>query len=182
VLSSPIILEDYPAIAPESQADFCDGTEIDELLTLRVMTLTEEEKREAAACDERARRIIDHADNIPPEIFERLHGAVRSLNKAAAEHFFNPPDEQPEKAEVEIGGSRIARGARVRLAPKRLADSMDLFLRGRIARVEAVHHDVESRVYVAVTVEDDPAADMRDRVGRFFYFHPDELELIGKET
>jgi hypothetical protein len=182
VLSSPIILEDYPAIAPESQADFCDGTEIDELLTLRAMTLTEEEKREAAACDERARRIIDHADNIPPEIFERLHGAVRSLNKAAAEHFFNPPDEQPEKAEVEIGGSRIARGARVRLAPKRLADSMDLFLRGRIARVEAVHHDVESRVYVAVTVEDDPAADMRDRAGRFFYFHPDELELIGKET
>jgi hypothetical protein len=182
VLSSPIILEDYPAIAPESHADFCDATEIDELLTLRVMTLTEEEKREAAQSDERARRIIEHSDNIPPEIFERLHGAVRSLSGTAAEQFFNPPEEQPEKAEVEISGSRIARGARVRLAPKRLADSMDLFLQGRIARVEAVHHDVEDRIYVAVTVEDDPAADMRDRVGRFFYFHPDEIELIGKET
>jgi hypothetical protein len=182
MLSAPIILEDYPAIAPESQGDFCDAAEIDELLTLRVMTLTDEEKREAAAADDRARRIIERCDNIPPEIFERLHGAIRSLGELEAERFFNPPDEQPEKSGVEIDGRTVTRGERVRLAPKRRADSMDFFLAGRNAVVAAVHHDVENRIYVAVTVEDDPAADIQGRAGRFFYFYPDELELIGKET
>ena len=182
MLSSPIILEDYPAISPESQNGFCDATEVDELLTLRVMTLTDEEKREAAASDDRTRSIIEHCDNIPPEIFEKLHGAVRSLAQPAAEHFFNPPDEQPESAAVEIAGCSMTRGGRVRLAPKRRADSMDLFLTGRTAVIASVHHDVEDRVYVAVTVEDDPAADIQSRVGRYFYFYPDELELTGKES
>jgi hypothetical protein len=181
MLSAPIILEDYPAIAPESQGDFCDAAEIDELLTLRVMTLTDAEKREACASDDRARAIIERCDNIPPEIFERLHGAVRSLGPSSSERFFNPPDEAPEKEAVEVDGARVSRGSRVRLAPKRRADSMDLFLAGRTAVVEAVHHDVENRIYVAVTVEDDPAADIQGRVGRFFYFYPDELELVGKE-
>src|SRR5262245_31666769 len=44
VLSSPIILQDHPEIAPESAGDLFDATEIDEILTLRTMTLTEEEK------------------------------------------------------------------------------------------------------------------------------------------
>src|SRR5205823_3905833 len=47
VLASPVILEDYPRVAPESPGDFCDGTEIDEMLALRVLTLTDAEKREA---------------------------------------------------------------------------------------------------------------------------------------
>jgi hypothetical protein len=159
MLSSPIILHDYPAIAPESQGDFCDATEIDELLTLRVMTLTDEEKREASNADERARRIIERSDSIPPEIFERLHGAIRSV--------------RPEP---------FYKGRRVRMMPRRRADSMDLFLAGRIARVEAVERDFEDRVYVAVSVEDDPAADMNSLYGRFYYFYPDELEPLEIQT
>jgi hypothetical protein len=182
LLSAPIILEDYPAIAPESQAEFCDGTEIDEILALRVLTLTDQEKSEACASDERARRIIEHCDQMAPASFERLHGAIRSMTPTDTENFFNPPDETPEGASVAIAGGEASRGARVRLAPKRQADSMDLFLDGRTAVVAAVHHDVDNRVYVAVTVEDDPAADIQGRVGRYFYFYPDELELIGKET
>ncbi len=85
VLSSPIILYDHPAIAPESPGDLCDATEIDEILTLRIMTLTDEEKREACATDARARRIVEGADTIPREIFERLHGAVRSLRGGGEE-------------------------------------------------------------------------------------------------
>jgi hypothetical protein len=69
----------------------------------------------------------------------------------------------------------------VRLAPRRNADSMDMFLAGRIATVESVHHDVEDRAYVAVTVEDDPGADLHRSYGRYFYFYPDELEPVGKE-
>jgi hypothetical protein len=182
MLSSPIILPDYPAIAPESQGDFFDSTEIDELLTLRVMTLTDEEKREALAGGDRARRVIERCDNIPPEIFERLHGAIRSIEPSEHESFFNPASERPEVQAVEIGSRNVSRGERVRLLPRRNADSMDMFLAGRIARVAAVHRDVEDRVYVAVTVEDDPAADMHEAFGRFLYFYPDELELLEKEA
>jgi hypothetical protein len=79
MLSSPIILYDHPAIAPESPGDLFDATEIDEILTLRTMALTEAEKREARATDQRAAAIIDRVDNMPPELLERLHGAVRYL-------------------------------------------------------------------------------------------------------
>ena len=78
VLSSPIILEDHPAIAPESPGALYDATEIDEILALRTAALTDEEKREARGTDERAAAVIELADSMPPEVLERLHGAVRS--------------------------------------------------------------------------------------------------------
>ena len=78
VLSSPITLEDRPRIAPESPGDLFDATEIDELLSLRTLTLTAEEKAEARATDPRAAEIVDRVDAMPPELLERLHGAIRS--------------------------------------------------------------------------------------------------------
>jgi len=84
VLSSPIILYDHPQIAPESPGDLFDATEIDEILTLRTMALTDDEKREARATDPRAAAIIDRVDAMPPEILERLHGAIRSLRPVAS--------------------------------------------------------------------------------------------------
>lgn len=173
MLSSPIILQDYPAIAPESQGDFFDATEIDEMLTLRVMTLTPEEKQEACATDDRARRIIERCDNITPERMEQLHGAGRPV-----EDFFNPQDEVPEEASIELDAGSIQKGSQVRLAPKRNSDTMDFFLAGRTAHVQAIHRDVENQVYVAVTVDDDPAADLHGKYNRFFYFYPDEVELL----
>ena len=80
MLASPIILYDYPQIAPESAGDLFDGTEIDEILSLRIMTLTEDEKREICASDERARQILERTDNMPAEQFMKLHGAVRGLH------------------------------------------------------------------------------------------------------
>ena len=178
MLSSPIILYDYPALAPESPGELCDSTEIDELLTLRIMTLTEEEKREARATDERARAIIDRSESIPREVFERLHGAIRHLQPAISnpiEEFFNPASETPaEQGWVQVGDTRIAAGDRVRIQPLRRADSMDLFLAGRIARVQAVHRDVDGRTYVAVAV-DEETEDLNGSYNRFFYFDPDEL-------
>ena len=78
MLSSPIILYDYPQIAPESAGDLFDGTEIDEILTLRIMTLTDEEKREMRGVDERARRILERTETLPLEQLMKLHGAMRS--------------------------------------------------------------------------------------------------------
>jgi hypothetical protein len=77
VLASPIILYDYPAVAPESAGALFDSTEIDEILTLRVMTLTDEEKAAARATDAHAAAIIDRCDNISPEQMQRLHGILR---------------------------------------------------------------------------------------------------------
>ncbi len=77
MLSSPIILYDYPKIAPESAGDLCDGTEIDEILTLRILTLTEDEKREMRGVDERARRILERTESLSAEQLLKLHGAVR---------------------------------------------------------------------------------------------------------
>ncbi|GAA2422747.1 hypothetical protein [Streptomyces coeruleofuscus] len=83
LLSAPIILPDHPQVAPESPGDLHDAAEIDEILTLRTMLLTDEEKREARATDPRAAAILDRVDTMPQEVFERLHGAVRSLAPVA---------------------------------------------------------------------------------------------------
>jgi hypothetical protein len=79
MLASPIILYDYPQIAPESPGDLFDGTEIDEILSLRILTLTDEEKAEIRQSDERARQILDRTESMPVEQFMKLHGALRGL-------------------------------------------------------------------------------------------------------
>jgi hydrogenase maturation protease len=79
MLSSPIILYDYPQIAPESPGALFDGTEIDELLTLRIMTLTDEEKEEMRQSGERAREILERTESLSPEQLMKLHGVIRSL-------------------------------------------------------------------------------------------------------
>lgn len=156
VLASPIILYDHPAIAPESPGDLCDGTEIDEILTLRTSTLTDEEKREARLTDARAAAIVDRIDAMPSHVLQKMHGARR--------------DPSPRPC--------ITKGARVRLRPRRRADAQDMFLVGRIATVEQVKEDVDGRSHIAVTVDDDPASDIHRWYGRFLYFAPDEVELV----
>jgi hypothetical protein len=224
MLSSPIILYDHPTIAPESPGDLFDATEIDEILTLRTMALTEDEKREARATDERAAAIIDRVDNMPPELLERLHGAVRYLRGAegaeeaeGAEGAEGTPDPDPpldgaptgrvaapgeerdplsttppelvpwwdpgadrtvspETDGVVVAGVTVAKGSRVRLRPGQRADAQDMFLAGRLATVEAVFLDVDGNRHLAVTLDEDPAADLQRWHGRFLYFSPDEVE------
>jgi hypothetical protein len=77
MLSSPIILYDYPQVAPESPGDLFDGAEIDEILSLRILTMTEEEKREMRQSDERAREILERTEHLPAEQLRKLHGVLR---------------------------------------------------------------------------------------------------------
>ena len=77
MLSSPIILYDYPQIAPESPGDLFDGTEIDEILTLRILTMTDREKREMRHTDERVRRLLERTESLPPEQLINLHGRFK---------------------------------------------------------------------------------------------------------
>jgi hypothetical protein len=82
MLSSPIILYDYPEVAPESPGDLFDGTEIDEILTLRILTMTDQEKEEMRRSDDRARRILERTESLPQEHLAKLHGALRGLHPA----------------------------------------------------------------------------------------------------
>jgi hypothetical protein len=80
MLASPIILYDYPQIAPESPGDLFDGTEIDEILALRILTMTDEEKHEVRESDERARKMLDRTEALPIELLQKLHGTLRDLH------------------------------------------------------------------------------------------------------
>jgi hypothetical protein len=83
VLSSPIILYDYPRIAPESPGDLFDGTEIDEILSLRILTMTDDEKEEVRKTDPRARQLLERTEALPPEAFMKLHGVLRAAVSGA---------------------------------------------------------------------------------------------------
>jgi hypothetical protein len=209
MLSSPVILYDHPEIAAESAGDLFDATEIDEILTLRTLALTDAEKGQARATDPRAAELMDRLDGMPPEMLERMHGAIRYLRSAPAGAAAVPAGQRrddgidwpapqitdrpsvpwwdpgsdtsvsPETDHIVIDGVRVARGSRVVMRPgTRRADAQDLFLVGREALVEAVLHDVDGHVHLAVTPEDDPAADLQRNHGRFLYFAPDEVEPV----
>ena len=196
MLSSPIILYDHPELAAESPGELYDGTEIDEILTLRTMALSDDEKAEARATDPRAAALLDRVDSMDPQVLARLHGTLRSprpgppaaepptLTEAGEIEGSAPwwdPDADasvsPDTDSVTIGGRPIARGSLVRLRPgARRADAQDMFLVGRIAEVQAVLHDVENNPYLAVSLHGQPDEDLRIAHGRFLYFMTDEVE------
>ena len=179
MLSSPIILYDYPKIAAESAGDLFDSTEIDEILTLRVKTMTDAEKAEMRNLDEQARRILERTENITADHFMQMHGTMRNV-RSANEDFFNPA-KQIESATVQ--GVDLKKGDRVRIRPKKRADVMDLALNGKIAVIEAVEQDVEDQIHFALILEDDPGKDLgfMRQPGHRFFFGADEVEPIVAE-
>ncbi|TJZ78544.1 hypothetical protein FCG67_10990 [Rhodococcus oryzae] len=190
VLISPIILYDYPEVAAQSDGALFDSTEIDEILTLRVMAMTDEEKSQARATDPLAAQIVDRCDAMTPEAMQRLHGVLRDprldpgLIPEVPEGvpWWDPAADasvRPDVDAVSVNGVRVARGSAVRLHPSRRADAQDLFFDGRTARVASVHADVDGNTHVGVVIDDDPAADLHDWYGRYLYFAPDELEPLG---
>jgi len=177
VLGAPIILYDHPQVAEESPGALYDSCEIDEILTLRVMTMTEAEKAEARSTDPRAAAIIDRCDAMSPAELGQLHGARRDPGPS----WWDPAVDaqaRPDRDAVLIHGVRVSKGSLVRVHPTRRADAQDLFFAGQVARVTAVFGDVDGGVHVAVVLVDDPAADLHDWYGRYFYFAPDELEPL----
>jgi hypothetical protein len=193
LLVSPIILYDHPELAPQSAGALFDSTEIDEILTLRVMTMTDEEKAAARATDPRAADIIDRCDAMTPEAMQQLHGILRDPRETADPDltgsfgfdgeipWWDPAVDgsvSPQTDEIVIKGLPVSAGSYVRVNPTRRADAQDLFFAGQVAKVAAVHSDVDGETHVAVVLVDDPAADLHDWYGRYLYFAPDELEPL----
>lgn len=191
LLISPIILYDHPEIAEQSGGALYDSTEIDEILTLRVMTMTDEEKAQARATDAMAAAIIDRCDSMSPEAMQQLHGILRDPRGGSTSGLIPEIPEgvdwwdpladnavRPELDAVLVSGVRVSAGSRVRLRPSRRADAQDIFFAGRSARVVSVHADVDGEQYVGVIVEDEPDVEMPDSYGRYLYFAPDEVEPL----
>jgi hypothetical protein len=162
VLSSPIILYDFPSIAAQSEGDTFDATEIDELMMLSVRSLSDAEREEARATDPRARAIVERAERFGAGELAELHGVL----------------DIPAMDCVFVAGTKVSKGSVVRLHPKRRADVWDAFLENKVATVRAIHQDVENQMYVAVTVDDDPASDLHEWYGRSLFFYPDEVEPV----
>jgi hypothetical protein len=198
MLASPIILYDHVELAPESKTAFFDALEVDELLSLRTMTLSEDEKREMRGTDPRTATLLGEVDAMPAELWDRLHGTVRYLDQMSggrtdtSETPELPPLEtpwwdpgsdasvDPEHDTVRVGDVDVGRGTRVILRPGvRRADAYDLFLAGRTATVAAVLFDVDQGTHLAVTVDDDPGSDLKESHGRYLYFAPDEVEPLA---
>ena len=197
MLSSPIILYDYPQIAPESPGAFFDGTEIDEMLALRVLTLSDEEKAELRQGDQRARELLERTEALSPEQFMQLHGTMRDMHPLIAtlaseqhDQTWNfdqayPGEDCPPPLSVPITGGEARPGHKVRLHPKVRADAFDLLLADKIGRVEAIQQDFENRFYLVVTLDDDPGREQWDeRVlpGHRFFFFPEEVELLEQQA
>jgi hypothetical protein len=194
ILVSPIILYDHPEIAEQSEGSLFDSTEIDEILTLRVMTMTDEEKAQARATDPLAAGIIDRCDSMSPEAMLNLHGVLRDPHAESPQLIPEVPEGvdwwdpmadtavDPGSDAVMVNGVQVTRGSRVRLRPSRRADAQDLFFADRIARVTSVHEDVDGEQHIGVVIEDDPAADLHDWYGRYLYFSPDEVEPLSERN
>ncbi|MEZ0050564.1 hypothetical protein ABIA30_001562 [Mycobacterium sp. MAA66] len=194
MLVSPIILYDHPQIAEQSDGALFDSTEIDEILTLRVMTMTDEEKAQARATDPRAAQIINRCDAMSPEALLNLHGVLRNPHAGAETRPLIPEIPEgidwwdplvdsavaPDVDAVLVNGVRVSRDSRVRLHPCRRADAQDLFYADKIARVTCVHETVDGDQQIGVVLEDDPAAELHDWYGRYLYFAPDEVEPLSE--
>jgi len=187
ILSSPIILYDYPQIAPESPGDLFDGGEIDQLLTLSILSLTDEEKEEARATDPRAREILDRSESLTEEDLMGLHGAIRGFQTLWGSEQIDPFEveglQRPAPQSVSVGGVEVSNGSRVRLWPQAGRDIFDIALSGKVAIVEKIEQDFEDRILLAVSVEDDPGREMVDMpvLGHRFFFSPDEVEPLEGE-
>lgn len=155
MLAAPIILYDHPEIAPESAGDLFDATEIEEILSLRVFTLTDAEKAELRA-DPRRRGLLERVESLSADDYARLHGAFRDRGL-------------------------LRQGTRVRLNPRTRADAFDVLLRGMEATVQTIEHTVDGRELVCVTIDRDPGKDLGELglPGHRFFFARDEMEVLA---
>jgi len=82
MLSSPIILPDHPQVAPESPGDLFDAAEIDQLLILSILSMTDEEKQAMRESDPKAREILERTESLSVEELMNVHGAIREFGYA----------------------------------------------------------------------------------------------------
>jgi hypothetical protein len=180
VLGAAVVLPDHPVVAPQSRANLFDGTEIEEALLLHIQALSNEERESIAQQDPAVRDMIARALSLGAGDLTDLHG-----------EFTPATDPQtvaqgvPGESEMEVDGTTFRRGAKVVLRPgdrprtEDRTDAFDALLYGRSATIERIYLDPDDRVYLGVTVDDDPGRDLMRDTGRYLFFFTDEVEAAS---
>jgi hydrogenase maturation protease len=161
LLAAPIILYDYPQIAPESPGDLFDGGEIDEILSLRILTLTDDEKQQIRSGDPVGKAMLERTERLSEQDMLQLHGTWRTTGGERSS-----PGLQP--------------GTRVRIQPKKCNDAFDLILSGMTATVEKIEEDLDGGFHAVVALDDDPGRDLaaKAQLGHRFFYRPEDLQPL----
>ena len=181
ILGTTIVLPDHPQLAPESRGGLFDSTEIEEALLLHVQALSDGERAEIARADPAVREMIERAAAATPEDIIALHGRVTLRDPVSTEPPVEPPglrDPTLGEPEATVDGIRFVRGGHVVLRPGPDADLHARMLEGRSATVERILVDLDGKVHLGVTIDDDPGQELLRETGRYLYFFAPEVEVI----
>ena len=177
VIGGAIFLPDHPRIAPESHGDLFDGTEIEEALLLHVHALSDAEREAIGAQDDPVRELVARASATGADEIARVHGELRPAAPApGVDPGFDPREGEREAV---VDGRRFRRDEQVVLRLEGRTDPYDQLLAGRTATIERIYLDIDGRVYLGVTIDSDPMQEVMRETGRYHFFFPDEVELVG---
>ena len=175
VVGAAIVLPDHPQISPHSRGNLFDGTEIEEALLLHVHTLSDGEREAIAEQDPQVREMVERAAATTGQDVMALHGVMRPSEQLTPPE---PPARLPALTgdeQITVGENTFVKGGKVKLNPGDGGDPYDLMVRGRTATIERILHDVDGRLYFAVTVDGDPGQDLLRDTNRFLYFFSEEI-------
>jgi hypothetical protein len=83
----------------------------------------------------------------------------------------------PGEERATVDGVTFVRGGTLVLRPGTDRDPYDRMLDGRRATIERIYTDYDDRVYLAVTVDDDPGQELMRETGRYLFFFAHEVDL-----
>jgi hypothetical protein len=176
IIGAAIVLPDHPRLAPESLGGLFDSTEIEEALLLHVLALSEEERAAIEAGDPTVRAMIERAEAATPDDILALHGRVTLEPPKPSAAVADPSRGEDE---VEADGKVFRRGGKVILRPAPEADLHARMAAGRTATVERIYVDLDGKVHLGVTIDDDPGQDLMRETNRLLFFFAPEVEVLA---
>jgi hypothetical protein len=176
IVGAAIVLPDHPRLAPESLGGLFDSTEIEEALLLHVQVLSDEERAAIEAGDPTVRAMIERAEAATPDDILSLHGRM-TLEPPKPSAAVTDPSRGED--EVEADGKVFRRGGKVILRPAPEADLHARMAAGRTATVERIYVDLDGKVHLGVTIDDDPGQELMRETNRLLFFFAPEVEVLA---
>jgi hypothetical protein len=176
IIGAAIVLPDHPRLAPESLGGLFDSTEIEEALLLHVQVLSDEERAAIEAGDPTVREMIERAETATPDDILALHGRMTLEPPKPSGAVTDPTCGEDE---IEADGKLFRRGGKVILRPAPEADLHARMAAGRTATVERIYVDLDGKVHLGVTIDDDPGQELMRETNRLLFFFAPEVEVLA---